>query len=636
MEILKALNLYNKDIVVNIQGTHDNPLFQANNIGKLLELINIHDVTKKFSDKYKIYLNTETKGGIQKTMFLTELGLYKVITKSKKKNAEYFQNWVIETIKELRINGNYKINSEKNEIEKNLIKHKCEIEKHKTLIKAYDNKNVVYICKFNKIDDKILIKIGSSQNIKERLNSLKYSFENIEPILIELIDVYNNIKFESFLHKNEYIKDFYYEIKNKVGNSSRETYLVTEKELNEIVKLSNLYKTNFMDLNHDILNRINNIEHIEDNILNKINESNNYKLDGIYSLLLNIKNELPNKNSEININTFKEFYKDNSDDSITSNDISDLSSLNNSINITDEFEEKIKKIKEIEELKLKKEELNLKKEELKLNQIMEWKELKKNEETYKLLDTNDMNFDNISEDSYHSDEDDIDLTTIYFSTKKMSYGIKTPFVYQYSPDNLINPIKIYESPSDVERCPLLEHLEISPSPLRNSFRNNTIYKGFRWYFVKRDEIPPKSIPETIESKHKEPEIKFIAMIDITQSKILNVYPNQKEATKARLMKANSFHRAIKNGTVSSGHYWKYFDECSKDMQDEYLQNNKLPEKYVSSCSKKVEQICPRTKEVLKVYESNREVIKLFKMSVTSLKKYSNSGEIHNGYIWRIC
>ena len=210
MEILKALNLYNKDIVVNIQGTHDNPLFQANNIGQLLELINIHDVTKNFSDKYKIYLNTETKGGIQKTMFLTELGLYKVIAKSKKKNAEYFQNWVIETIKELRINGNYKINSEKNEIEKNLIKHKCEIEKHKTLIKAYDNKNVVYICKFNTIDDKILIKIGSSQNIKERLNSLKYSFENIEPILIELIDVYNNVKFESFLHKNEYIKYFYY------------------------------------------------------------------------------------------------------------------------------------------------------------------------------------------------------------------------------------------------------------------------------------------------------------------------------------------------------------------------------------------------------------------------------------------
>jgi hypothetical protein len=153
--------------------------------------------------------------------------------------------------------------------------------------------------------------------------------------------------------------------------------------------------------------------------------------------------------------------------------------------------------------------------------------------------------------------------------------------------------------------------------------------------VRRDEIPPEQIPPTVESKHKEPEVKFIAMIDITKTKILNVYPNQKEATKARLMKCNSFHRAINNGTISSGHYWNYFENCSKEMQEEYLKNNKLPDKYVSTCCKKVQQICPLTKNILKTYDSNREVVKNFKMSVSSLKKYSDSGEIHNGYIWRI-
>jgi hypothetical protein len=72
------------------------------------------------------------------------------------------------------------------------------------------------------------------------------------------------------------------------------------------------------------------------------------------------------------------------------------------------------------------------------------------------------------------------------------------------------------------------------------------------------------------------------------------------------------------------------------MRDEYLKSNSLPEKYVSKVSKKVQQICPKTKNILKTYDSNRDVIKLFKMSVTSLKKYSESGEIHNGYIWKIC
>ena len=51
---------------------------------------------------------------------------------------------------------------------------------------------------------------------------------------------------------------------------------------------------------------------------------------------------------------------------------------------------------------------------------------------------------------------------------------------------------------------------------------------------------------------------------------------------------------------------------------------------------KIQQICPKTKQILKTYDSNRDVIKLFKMSVTSLKKYSECGEIHNGYIWKIC
>ena len=48
----------------------------------------------------------------------------------------------------------------------------------------------------------------------------------------------------------------------------------------------------------------------------------------------------------------------------------------------------------------------------------------------------------------------------------------------------------------------------------------------------------------------------------------------------------------------------------------------------------VQQIDPKTKEVLKTYNSNREIIKLFQMSTTKLKQCFDSGEIHNGYIWK--
>jgi prophage antirepressor-like protein len=589
MEILKSLKLINieSEIKINIQGTHENPLFQANHIGLLLDLTNINQSIMNFSEKYKVIQYAQTNGGMQKTAFLTEIGLYKLLSNSNKKITEHYQNWAIETIKELRTNGIYKINENNNEIEKNLIKYKGDVDKHNALVKTLDNKNVVYICRFKLIGNKILIKIGSTQNIKERLNNIKYSFENIDPIIIDLIEVYNHVKFESFLHKNEFIKNFSYDLVKKDNKVSTETYLVTNDELNEILNITNSNKYSFKEFDHVLLKKIKDIDNFK--LTNTESHNDIKKLTNIHDILINIENKINNT-------------------LVIHNQLKNIIDIKNN-----NFIEKKEKIISYTDLN---------------------REYNDNNDNN---DINDQEIDsNSNSNSNNSDEDDIDLTTAYFSTKKITkFGIKVPLVYQYSHDNLITPIKIYNSPSDVERDIDLKSLGISPAPLRLASRNNTIYKGYRWLFLNRNEILPESISETVLNKHKEPEIKFIAMIDITKTKILAVYPNQKEATKARLMKCNSFHRAIKNESISSGHYWKYFEDCSIEMQNEYFKNNILPEKYVSSCCKKVQQICPLTKNILKTYDSNREVIKLFKMSVSSLKKYNESGEVHNGYIWKI-
>ena len=547
MDILKAFKLVDKNIEINIQGTYEDPLFQANQIGKILDIKNIHESLKDFTDEDKGIRFSVTPGGVQNVVFLTEIGLYKLLGRSKKPIASVFQKWIINVIKEIRINGIYKL-KEENEVDKKLIKQQSELDKHKIFIRAFDKENVVYMCKFkDNLDGKMVIKVGSSQNIKERIQHMSNAYQSIEPLLLDVVKVDNHIKFETFLHNHDFFKLYYFPIENKEGKISKETYLVNEEECNEMIRIINLNRTLF-----------------DKNIL----ELEKIKLERDELKLQQTDKIIEIKKIELEIIKNK-----------TNEDLS---------NKVNELSEKIKVEKKPDE-KLQ----------------------------------------------YESDDDDIDLTKIYFSTKSKKDSIRTPFVYQYNPNDLCNPIKIYNSPSDVERSPELKHLEISPSPLRNSSKNNTIYKGYRWYFVKRNEIPPIIIPETVENKHKEPEIKFLAMIDITKTKILNVYPNQKEATKARLMKCNSFSRAIKEGTISSGHYWKYFEDCSKEMQDDYLKTNKLPEKYISKVSKPVEQICPKTKKVLKIYHSSREVIKEFQMSVMSLKKYSDSGEIHNGYIWKI-
>jgi len=574
MDILKAFKLTTNSFDVNIKGDPENPLFQANQIAQILDIKNIHTSMVDFDEFEKVTIKTITNGGYQNVIFLTEYGLYKLIGRSKKKEAKIFQRWVIDVIKELRLTGKYELKKE-NEIEKNLLEHKVNVDIHKALLKAYDKKNVIYLCKLrSENNEQLLIKIGSSQNIKERILNIKESYDNIDPLLIDLIEINKYVKFENYIHNHEYFKQYKYIILNKQNKESKETYLVNDEQLKEFIRLINIEKNKFNDIN--------------------VIELENIKL----------------KQEEAKIK--QEEIKDNK--------------VINEIKYA-EIQLNIKKIEyEISQNKASEEEIKIMKDKLIIleNEVEKIKNINN--------DSNNLDEeDNIEE----KEEDDIDMTTIFFQTKKNTYGIKIPYVYQYHPDDLSNPIKIHESPADVERSPELSHLEISPAPLRNAVKNNTIYKGFRWNYVKRNEQPPEKIPDTVESRYKEPEIKFIAMIDITKTKILAVYPNQKEAAKARLMKTNSFHRAIHQGTISSGHYWNYFEDCTREMQEEYLIHNKLPEKYSTVCSKKVEQICPLTKKVLKTYHSNREIAKLFQMSIASLKKYSASGKIHNGYIWKI-
>ena len=105
MDILKAFSLFNENHQINIQGTLDEPLFQANQIGKLLEIKNIHCNLQDFDDKHKVIGSTYTLGGKQETIFLTEYGLYKLLGRSRKPIASVFQNWVVDVLKEIRINA---------------------------------------------------------------------------------------------------------------------------------------------------------------------------------------------------------------------------------------------------------------------------------------------------------------------------------------------------------------------------------------------------------------------------------------------------------------------------------------------------------------------------------------------------
>lgn len=107
MDIIKLLIDNEENIEINIQGTIENPLFRATDIGKILDIKKIRNTIKEFDDDEKIYAHN--MGGNIDVIFLTETGLYRLLGMSRKPMARKFQKWIATVIKEIRLNGKYEL-----------------------------------------------------------------------------------------------------------------------------------------------------------------------------------------------------------------------------------------------------------------------------------------------------------------------------------------------------------------------------------------------------------------------------------------------------------------------------------------------------------------------------------------------
>ena len=84
MDLVKLFNTgADKQVTINVQGTEDEPLFQANQIGELLGLKNIRVSIADFDEDERRVSTTYTSTGAKETSFLTELGLYRLLGQSR-------------------------------------------------------------------------------------------------------------------------------------------------------------------------------------------------------------------------------------------------------------------------------------------------------------------------------------------------------------------------------------------------------------------------------------------------------------------------------------------------------------------------------------------------------------------------
>lgn len=111
-----------KHFNIEIYGTFENPLFKANDIAIILDIKNIRDATKKFNDKQRCVVLTDTAFGSKDMVFLTAKGLYKLLMRSRKPIAEEFQDWVCDVIEQIRLNSNKQLENKIKELEFHKVK----------------------------------------------------------------------------------------------------------------------------------------------------------------------------------------------------------------------------------------------------------------------------------------------------------------------------------------------------------------------------------------------------------------------------------------------------------------------------------------------------------------------------------
>jgi len=97
---------------LNILGTPDDPLFQANQVGELLDISTIRSSIRDFDEDETCVRSMPTSGGPRSIVFLTELGLYRLLGMSRKPIARSFQKWVAKVVKEIRINHMYTLKTQ--------------------------------------------------------------------------------------------------------------------------------------------------------------------------------------------------------------------------------------------------------------------------------------------------------------------------------------------------------------------------------------------------------------------------------------------------------------------------------------------------------------------------------------------
>lgn len=222
MEFIRSFVLDHSSHEVQIIEKDGRALVRAIDIGKVLGLTTVHKSIKDFDEDEKVMTPSQSLGGEQMTTFLTRDGVYRLVMRSNKPIAKPFKKWVVNVINTIEDTGKYVLKDEVDKIKEQVSaetreqvrkevteeaaivsKRYCEEQRHEAILTAFDMRTIVYIGKaVEKDGGKLIIKIGSTKDVKSRHRVFKKKYGTFLFIKCYEVPEVNLISFERFMQRH--------------------------------------------------------------------------------------------------------------------------------------------------------------------------------------------------------------------------------------------------------------------------------------------------------------------------------------------------------------------------------------------------------------------------------------------------
>jgi phage anti-repressor protein len=204
-----------------------------------------------------------------------------------------------------------------------------------------------------------------------------------------------------------------------------------------------------------------------------------------------------------------------------------------------------------------------------------------------------------------------------------------PRVQQINPENM-QLVKVYENVS--EAC---NYFKIPRSSLMKAYRENTIYKDYRWNMVERDQNPNEivNLPET-KQLFKIYNLGYIAKMNIDKTQIVNVYLDRKSASFLNGYKSVAhLDKYVKDNKICDNYFYVLYETLGQEIKDEFLHKNNLTDivLYKSGVGQ-----YDANDALVKEFRSKQHCQEVLKIGEKTLNKALLSGNQYMDFYYRYC